>query len=212
MLHFKTIWNIYKNKIAVAKNMLILTINIFLLSIHHAKNICVLNTLLLYTNGVVSIPHSISSFKLPWWFYLFGADAALYILSLLCVVLLFFYWGATHNGISPWAPLAQMRADFDYIDEYMYVCGYNFENKIFIHKIYKQLLKINYKNRCQKNYYFLYKIKIIIFIYFVKKNTRTTKRSSIHDTSEKIPVIFCDVFVCLFQHSILISLFTIQWN
>lgn len=93
LLHFKTILNIYKNKIAVAKNMLILTINIFLRSIHHAKNICVLNTLLLYTNGVVSIPHSISSFKLPWWFYLLGADAALNILSLLCVMLLFFLLG-----------------------------------------------------------------------------------------------------------------------
>lgn len=172
-LPFKTIFNIYKNKIPFAKNMLILTINIFLRSIHHAKNICVLNTLLLYTNGVVSIPHSISSFKLPWWFYLFGADAALNILSELCCC---FFIGGPHTTefhLEPhWRKWEQIFVwvcvcvNFDYIDEYI-VCGYNFENKIFIHKIYKQLLKIINKNRCQKNYFFFVQNKDNYFYLFI---------------------------------------------
>lgn len=142
--------------------MLILTINIFLLSIHHAKNICVLNTLLLYTNGVVSIPHSYLFFQIAVVIlFIWRRRRSQYTLTIVCCVVVFFIGGphTTEFHLEPhWRKWEQIFVwvcvNFDYIDEYMYVCGYNFENKIFIHKIYKQLLKINYKNRCQKNYFF----------------------------------------------------------
>lgn len=101
LLHFKTILNIYKNKIAVAKNMLILTINIFLLSIHHAKNICVLNTLLLYTNGVVSIPHSYLFFQIAVVIlFIWRRRRSQYTLTIVCCVVAFFIGGHTQRNFT----------------------------------------------------------------------------------------------------------------
>lgn len=101
LLHFKTILNIYKNKIAVAKNMLILTINIFLLSIHHAKNICVLNTLLLYTNGVVSIPHSYLFFQIAVVIlFIWRRRRSQYTLTIVCCVVVFLLGGHTQRNFT----------------------------------------------------------------------------------------------------------------
>lgn len=208
LLHFKTIWNIYKNKNCGCKKYVNINHKYFsTLNTPRKKYLCTQHFTLVYQRRGINSPLYLFFQIAVVILFIWRRRRSQYTLTIVCCVVVFFIGGphTTEFHLEPhWRKWEQIFVwvcvNFDYIDEYMYVCGYNFENKIFIHKIYKQLLKINYKNRCQKNYYFFFVQNKDNYFYLFCKKTREQQNVLLYTTRVKKSPLFFVMYLWVYSN------------